>query len=252
MLHLEEFLDSAMIRPKNAKSKAESESEKVAEYLANRIQIRIFGLSWVNSQLGDALGPGCSFVSAPAPEQDKVRSAAGGGADSDSFVHLCQGLSSYVSSSSSFGSVDMKVFHGSALCGRAGAGYYLRQWPESLLPVCPLLVMKDGEVLCRSQVVSAIKWLVAQLGLDLTQYVGHSLWQGGAMSAAVAGLSPAVIQQMGGWRSDTWQRYIQIPNMELAVQAMEMGWFPVRSLVAGSDHGGCASLEGWMASFNDI
>ncbi len=74
----------------------------------------------------------------------------------------------------------------------------------------------------------------------------------GAMSAAVVGLSPAAIQQMGGWRLDTWQHYIQIPDMELAVQGTEMGWFPVRSLVAGRDHGGCASLEGWVASFNDI
>ncbi len=120
------------------------------------------------------------------------------------------------------------------------------------LPVCPLLVMKDGEALHRSQVVSAIKWLVAQLGLDPTYYVGHSLWRGGATSAVAVGLSPAVIEQMGGWRSDTWQRYIQIPNIELALQAMEMGRFPVRSLLAGSDHGGCASSEGWVASFNDI
>ncbi len=66
------------------------------------------------------------------------------------------------------------------------------------LPACPQLVTKDGEVLRRSQVVSAIKWLVAHLGLDPTQYVGHSLRRGGVTSAMVAGLSPVVIQQMGG------------------------------------------------------
>ncbi len=90
----------------------------------------------VNSQLGDLFQPGHPIVSAFAPEQDQDQSA-GGGADSDSFLRLCQDPSSHVPSSSSFGSADTKVFHGSVLSGRGGAGYYFRQWPELLPPCLP-------------------------------------------------------------------------------------------------------------------
>ncbi len=65
------------------------------------------------------------------------------------------------------------------------------------------------------------------------------------MSAAVAGLSEATIQQLGGWRSGTWRRYIQMPDSVLAGKAASMAQFPVQSMVADQRNGGCASSVRW-------
>ncbi len=62
----------------------------------------------------------------------------------------------------------------------------------------PLLLAADRVVLCRVQVVSAIKWLASHLGLDLMWFSSHSLCRGGATSVAAAGLSVVMIQHLGG------------------------------------------------------
>ncbi len=61
----------------------------------------------------------------------------------------------------------------------------------------------------------------------------------------MAGLWKATIQQLGGWQSSTWRRYIQMPDSVLAGKAASMAQFPVQSMVADQRNGGCASLVGW-------
>ncbi len=117
------------------------------------------------------------------------------------------------------------------------------------LPVVPLFQCRNGQTLRRPQVVRAIKWLAGQLRCDPMQFLGHSLQQGGATSAAAAGLSAETIQQLGGWHSDTWQRFIQFPMAELASRTATMARFPSRTVVPDSS-GGSASSAGWMVGFS--
>ncbi len=93
-----------------------------------------------------------------------------------------------------------------------GRPYHSRQ----VTPMVPLFRCRNGQTLRQPQVVRAIKWLTSQLGCDPAQFSGHSLWWGGATSAAEAGLPAETIQQLGGWHFDTWQQYIQFPMAELA------------------------------------
>ncbi len=79
----------------------------------------------------------------------------------------------------------------------------LRQWPGSLL-LCLPSTGYDGRR-GAAQVPGGVGYQMvgSPAGPRSNAVSGHSLWRGGATSAAAAGLSPAVIQQMGGWRSDT-------------------------------------------------
>jgi hypothetical protein len=58
-----------------------------------------------------------------------------------------------------------------------------------------------------SDFVNKFKELVAQCGLDWTQYSGHSFRRGGATFAFRLGIGCDHIKYLGDWASDAYQRY---------------------------------------------
>ena len=58
--------------------------------------------------------------------------------------------------------------------------------------------------------------MLAEAGLDVSGYSGHSFRIGAATSAAQAGLGDALIKTLGRWESAAYQRYIRTPRDTLA------------------------------------
>ena len=62
-----------------------------------------------------------------------------------------------------------------------------------------------------SQFVGAFKKLVKAVGLNWTQYSGHSFRRGGATFAFKLGVNPELIKYLGDWASEAYQRYQEMP-----------------------------------------
>lgn len=89
-------------------------------------------------------------------------------------------------------------------------------------PSTPLFLMADHLPLTRSRFISHIRWCLARVGVDPSQYSGHSMRIGGATTAAAAGFSDWEIKLMGRWRSQVYQTYIRAPPSLLAGFASRM------------------------------
>lgn len=59
-----------------------------------------------------------------------------------------------------------------------------------------------------------LKHAVSFIGLDTSQYAGHSFRIGAATEAAKSGLAENVIQQLGRWHSSAIKRYIRINSFQ--------------------------------------
>lgn len=82
----------------------------------------------------------------------------------------------------------------------------------------PLFQLSDSSPLTKNALVSLVSQLLRLIGLDPSQYSGHSLRIGGATSASIAGLSDYEIKLLGRWNSDCYQRYIRSPlNLFLGI-----------------------------------
>jgi hypothetical protein len=89
---------------------------------------------------------------------------------------------------------------------------YLQVHP-SLQPSSPLFVQSriNHNPLTRDIMITVTRTLLRQLGLDETQFHGHSFRKGGATSLAKAGVAESVIQLLGRWLSDCYKLYIVTP-----------------------------------------
>lgn len=82
----------------------------------------------------------------------------------------------------------------------------------------PLFQLSDSSPLTKIDLVSFVSQLLRLIGIDPSQYSGHSLRIGGATSASIAGLSDYEIKLLGRWNSDCYQRYIRSPlNLFLGI-----------------------------------
>ena len=80
----------------------------------------------------------------------------------------------------------------------------------------PLFCHKDYSPLTRSQLVNNLRKVLTQAGVDASNFTGHSFRIGAATAAAANGVEDSLIQTLGRWKSDSYKRYIRIPNTELA------------------------------------
>ena len=80
----------------------------------------------------------------------------------------------------------------------------------------PLFCHKDYSPLTRSQLVNNLRQVLTQAGVDASNFTGHSFRIGAATAAAANGVEDSLIQTLGRWKSDSYKRYIRIPNTELA------------------------------------
>ena len=79
----------------------------------------------------------------------------------------------------------------------------------------PLFMFQKGTPLSRVQLVTQLCEVLSQIGLEVANYLGHSLRIGTASTAARAGLSNSFIQTLGRWKSLTFTTYIRTPVKDL-------------------------------------
>ena len=83
----------------------------------------------------------------------------------------------------------------------------------------PLFLFRDGTTLSRATLVAHLRTALAQVGIDASQYSGHSFRIGAATSAAQAGYSDSFIRSLGRWKSAAFITYIRISPSDLAAVA---------------------------------
>ena len=105
---------------------------------------------------------------------------------------------------------------GNLLCPVSAVLAYLAVRPPT---PGPLFLFQDGTPLSRSQLVSHLREALTQLGVDVTNYSGHSFRIGAASTAAKAGFSDSFIQTLGRWRSNAFTAYIRTPVEDLVAAA---------------------------------
>ena len=99
----------------------------------------------------------------------------------------------------------------SNVCAVAATRDFLLQTPDSF-PQSPMFQFKDGTPLSRRTLASNLHTLLELCGLQPNNYNTHSFRIGAATTAAAAGLSAWLIKILGRWRSDSYQRYIHLPQ----------------------------------------
>ena len=75
----------------------------------------------------------------------------------------------------------------------------------------PLFQLADSSPVTKAGLVTFVSHLLRLIGIDPSQYSGHSFRIGGATSASLAGLSDYEIKLIGRWNSDCYRRYIRSP-----------------------------------------
>ena len=74
--------------------------------------------------------------------------------------------------------------------------------------------------LTQHQFTEKLKTCLTKMGLDASQYSGHSFRRGGAQFALQCGLSTELIKLQGDWKSNACERYLE-PSFELRKQVSE-------------------------------
>ena len=87
-------------------------------------------------------------------------------------------------------------------------GYLLRRG----LADGPLFLFEDGSTLSRSRLVNAVRSALADHGMDVTLYNGHSFRIGAATAAAASGMEDSLIRTLGRWNSSAFTAYIRTPR----------------------------------------
>ena len=113
---------------------------------------------------------------------------------------------------------------------RIGTNLYLGRTGTTLCPVSavlaylairpptpgPLFVFQDGNPLTRDKLVSQMRDALSQLGIDSTNFSGHSFRIGAATTAAKVGFEDSFIQSLGRWKSNAFTAYITSSPDDLA------------------------------------
>ena len=116
---------------------------------------------------------------------------------------------------------------------RHGMSVYIGRTGTSLCPVTALLNyltirgsnpgllfhFKDGTPLTKPRFTSNLRDLLKQVGINDTQYAGHSFKIGAATTAAAQGVEDSLIQTLGRWKSSAYITYICIPPHKLAAMS---------------------------------
>ena len=93
---------------------------------------------------------------------------------------------------------------------------------QHLRPSVPIFQFKDGSYLTPSRFTAVLKQALTAVGTNPRHFSSHSLRIGGATAAAAAGTEPAIIQELGRWRSQCYRRYLRVPNTRLYRAAKAM------------------------------
>ena len=80
----------------------------------------------------------------------------------------------------------------------------------------PLFIFRDGRFLTRQRLIEALRFALAQTGVDDSKYSGHSFRIGAATTAASRGFEDCIIKTLGRWSSLAYLEYVKIPRVQLA------------------------------------
>ncbi len=101
----------------------------------------------------------------------------------------------------------------SALCPVAAILNYLASRPEQ---AGPLMIWKTGSPLTREAFVRLIRQVLTNIGLNASEYAGHSFRIGAATTAALAGIPDHMIKTLGRWESEAYTLYVRTDREALA------------------------------------
>jgi len=118
----------------------------------------------------------------------------------------------------------------------AGVCLYLGRTGETLCPVAavlgylairpstpgPLFIFQDSTPLSWAHLVTHVRNVLSQAGLDTKNYSGHSFRIGAATTAAHVGLSDSFIQTLGRWKSSAFTAYIRTPVDDLVAVSTKL------------------------------
>ena len=79
-----------------------------------------------------------------------------------------------------------------------------------------LFIATNGDPLTRSMLVSRLQAALREVGVQHSNYNGHSFRIGAATTAAQRGLEDSLIQTLGRWKSAAYKLYIKLPRTQLA------------------------------------
>ncbi len=79
----------------------------------------------------------------------------------------------------------------------------------------PLFILQNGSPLSRNYLVAHVRQALAEGGMDVSNFSGHSFRIGGAITAALASIPDSTIQSLGRWKSSGFLRYIRPPSNQL-------------------------------------
>ena len=113
--------------------------------------------------------------------------------------------------------ITLMIFRtGSSLCAYTAVVKYLclrnSCFPSLISHSDPFFVTAQGKPLSRSIYVNHLKLLVSCIGLDSSKFAGHSIRRGSATACALHRIEDHVIQKLGRWSSNCYQRYIETPK----------------------------------------
>jgi hypothetical protein len=113
--------------------------------------------------------------------------------------------------------------NGTASCPVEAFTRYWNRLGRLLNQHSPLFCLDHGTSLDKDLFVQMLRLVVAKLGLNPSDYSGHSFRRGGATSLAAAGVPAAMIKQMGRWKSLAYQVYIDNTQEEWRRASQAMG-----------------------------
>ncbi len=86
----------------------------------------------------------------------------------------------------------------------------------------PLFMLEDGSVFTKVDFVSRLRSSLSQIGLESSEYAGHSFRIGAATTAAECGMEDSTIKMLGRWASDAFQVYVKTPRVKLAALSVRL------------------------------
>ena len=106
---------------------------------------------------------------------------------------------------------------GSSLCPYQAVVKYISlrnsSLPSLIRHTDPFFVTSYGKPLSRAFFVGNLKLLISSIGLDSSKFAGHSVRRGSASVCALHRIEDHVIQKLGRWSSNCYQRYIEHQNL---------------------------------------
>ena len=92
-----------------------------------------------------------------------------------------------------------------------------------------LFLFSDRRPLTKQRFIQRVRQALSAIGVDSSQYAGHSFRIGAATTASARGLSESTIQMLGRWQSSAYQLYIRTPRDALAGFSAVVGNLPTNT-----------------------